>query len=388
MPAHILVADDDQNVRIALAKYIRRLGYTVVEAASGEEALQMLSDPAEPSVDLLLTDIWMPAMSGVELLQAAHQINPDLPVAMITGAATLDSSIAALNAGAYAYLVKPIRNEQVRDVLGRGLRQSEKIRESQALQQDLLAHYQALEQRLLTLQERRRDMSRVVTGDLLAELIRGLRHELGNVTTAIKLNLSVLEEEGDHPVNLHEHLHDLEVSTDHLIGLLGKLREYPKETLVTELIDLRQLLLALPDVARDKIERQKVQLDFSMPDQEVLIQGTPKDLNRAFLHILENAIEASDQIAAPHVRIWAVVGDHNVEVAISDDGPGFPGDVSEEPFSPGYTTKMAGGMMRGLGLGLFLARAIISLHNGCIWLENQAEGGATVHVQLPLARPG
>jgi signal transduction histidine kinase len=388
MPARILVADDDHNVRVTLAKYIRRLGHTVVEAASGEEALQVLSDPAEPSIDVLLTDIWMPAMSGVELLQAAHQINPDLPVAMITGAATLDTSIAALNAGAYAYLVKPIQNKQVRDVLSRGLRRSETLRERQTPPHDLLAHYQSLEQRLFTLQERQRDMSQVVTGDLLAELIRGLRHELGNVTTAIKLNLSVLEEQGDHPANLHQHLHDLETSTDHLIGLLGKLREYPKQAPVTEIIDLRQLLLALPDVARDKIERHRVLLDFSMPEQEVLIQGTPLDLNRAFLHILENAIEASERIAGPHVRISALVVDRNVEVTFSDDGPGFPGDVSAEPFSPGYTTKMAGGMLRGLGRGLFLTRAIINLHNGSIWLENRVEGGASVHVRLPLALPG
>jgi signal transduction histidine kinase len=316
-----------------------------------------------------------------------RQINPDVPVANITGAATLDTSIAALNAGAYAYLIKPIQSEQVRDVLERGLRQREKARERQALHEDLLAHYQALERHLLTLQERQRDMSQVVTGDLLAELIRGLRHELGNATTAIKLNLSVLEEEGDHPANLHEHLKDLEASTDHLIGLLGKLREYPKGNLVTELIDLRQLLLALPDIARDKIERQKVRLDFLIPDQDILVRGTPLDLNRVFLRILENAIEASDQIAEPRVEISAVVGDHSVEVMISDDGPGFPGDVSEEPFSPGYTTKTVGGMMRGLGLGLFLARAVISLHNGCIWLENRAGGGATVHVQLPLTPP-
>jgi len=49
---------------------------------------------------------------------------------------------------------------------------------------------------------------------------------------------------------------------------------------------------------------------------------------------------------------------------------------------------MAGGMLRGLGLGLFLTRAIINLHNGCIWLENRIGGGASVHVRLPLVLPG
>jgi two-component system, sensor histidine kinase and response regulator len=384
MRANILITDDDTSVRIILAKYIRRLGYGVLEADSGAEAIRLLSDSQAPAVDVMLTDIWMPAMSGLNLLKAVHQINPDLPVAMITASASLDTSIAALNEGAYAYLVKPIKSEDVREVLERGIQKSQALREQRTLQ-SLLEQYRELEGDLQALQERQRDVAQVMTDDLLAELIRGLRHELGNTATAIKLNLSVLEEESADPANLREHIQDLEASTDHLIGLLGKLREYPGHSGAPELIDLRQILMSLADMAREKIDRQHVRLEYMLPDDDIWIHGTQLDLSRVFLHILENAIEASADVDQPHIRITVQVTGKEVEVTIADEGHGFPSVGPERLFSPGYTTKTVGGTVRGLGLGLFLARAIVNLHNGQIWLENRPTGGAAVHIQLPLA---
>src|SRR5947209_12132616 len=84
MQAQILVIDDDSHVRFVLAKYIRRLGHAVIEAGSGEEALALLADSAAPSIDLVLTDIWMPQMSGLEVLHTIRKTNPDIPVAILT----------------------------------------------------------------------------------------------------------------------------------------------------------------------------------------------------------------------------------------------------------------------------------------------------------------
>jgi signal transduction histidine kinase len=384
MQAHILVIDDDSHVRFVLAKYIRRLGHTVYEAACGEDALAILSDKHSPTIDLIITDIWMPQMSGLEVLQAVRHMNPELPVAIITGAATLDTSIAAINAGAFAYLTKPIQGNQVKDVISRGLLKRAEQEGSPTSQQELLTRYQQLEQDIERLQERQHEMQHSSTADMLAELIRGLRHELGNATTAIKLNLSVLEDSGS-AASLQEHLRDLQQSTDHLVLLLAKLREYPKHSLSTELVDLRQILTQVGDLVHTGLDQQKLRVNYSLPRYEILIQGAPLDLSRAFMHILENAVEAGEKTGDMRIEVSAKLVDGGVTVTISDNGPGFPDVVLEQPFSPGYTTKTTEGVVRGLGFGLFIARAVIELHEGRIWLENRPSGGADVHVQLPLA---
>jgi signal transduction histidine kinase len=389
MQARILVTDDDKHVRYVLAKYIRRLGYTVVEAASGEEALRILSEAGQPPIDLMLTDIWMPHMTGVDLLEAVRRIDADLPIAMITGSATIDSSIAALNAGAYAYLKKPIQNKQLRDILARGLSRRKEMQEYQAARQQLLERYQELEQRLEAMQEMTSLTSSAAPNDLLAELIRGLRHELGNATTAIKLNLAVLEEEGNNPANLQEHLRDLQASTDHLVDLLGKLREYPRHRLAMEVIDVHHVLLSIEDLAKNQGRPFRARLQYKLPQRDILIQAAPLELGRALTHIVQNAIEASTEAEStngePVIEISAVADEEAVVITISDQGPGFPTEMLEKPFSPGYTTKATGGVLRGLGMGLFMARATVDLHGGRIWLENRPEGGASVHVRLPLA---
>ena len=365
----VLVIDDDPGIRFILAKYVRGWGHKVCEATNGEDAYSLLTDPASPVIDLVLTDLWMPHMSGIDLLRSVRALRPDLPIAVITGSATLDTSIAALNLGAYAYLTKPLQKEQIHDVISRGLVKRE----------EFLAYHTSPE-RLSELDSARSQADRMVE-----ELIRGLRHELGNAATAIKLNLSVLEEQKEAvSPRLKEHLRDLEESTDHIVSLLAKLREYPKHGLATELIDLREVLTSTIGVVRRDADPSKIWVNYSLPHDEILIHGASLDLCRAFVHIVENAVEAQGN--DPHVQIDIATSEDLATVTVSDNGPGFPAAMLEQSFSPGYTTKVIDGVVRGLGFGLFIARAVIEMHGGRIWLENRAEGGASVHVELPLAR--
>lgn len=379
MQAVIVIVDDDAQIRDVLARYARQMGHTVIEGSNGVEALEILADNTQ-TVDLLLTDIMMPRMSGIELLKAAHELLPELPIAMITGAATLDNSIAALNAGAYAYLVKPVKGDEVRDVITRGLRLAEQVRSRQTLESEFMHRYQMLEDQLALLQDERPPNT-----DPLADLIRGLRHELGNATTAIKLNLSVLEQEGGNSVVLREHLSDLETSTDELVALIMRLKQYPRVQALSELVNLREAMNTLAFTAQDKLDENQINLTINVPEEDVFVHGRDLELIRVCGHILDNAIEATTQIGGENVGIDIVADDTAVTISFSDEGPGFPNEIPEEIFSPGYTTKITKGVVRGLGLGLFMARATINLYGGRIWLENRAEGGANVHIRLPLA---
>src|SRR5258708_10730369 len=125
-----------------------------------------------------------------------------------------------------------------------------------------MERYRAVEERLSLLQTSQYSQIAGARADPLSDLIRGLRHELGNATTAIKLNLSVLEQEGGNPAKLREHLQDLEASTDELVSLVTRLKQYPKQQSVHELVDLRQALISLTETSTEKLDRQAIQLDL------------------------------------------------------------------------------------------------------------------------------
>src|SRR5256714_8229248 len=104
--ARLLVAEDEANLRLVIQKELQRLGYRVDVAPDGEAALRRLE---EGNVDVLLCDINMPRMDGMELLRRVHERANPPEVIMLTGHATVETAIEAMKLGAYDYLSKPYR---------------------------------------------------------------------------------------------------------------------------------------------------------------------------------------------------------------------------------------------------------------------------------------
>ncbi len=118
MPARLLVVDDELNIRGALAKILEKAGHTVSAAESGDAALNSLH---EAPFDLIITDLKMVGMSGLELLRAAKQRQPEAEVIMMTAYGTVESAVNAMKAGAYDCLTKPIDPERLLHVAARAL---------------------------------------------------------------------------------------------------------------------------------------------------------------------------------------------------------------------------------------------------------------------------
>jgi two-component system, cell cycle response regulator len=104
---HLLVVDDEETLRSVVSQVLSADGFQVAEAASGEEALEAFRAFSHP---LVITDIRMGGMSGIELLTQIKQHNPDTQVVIMTSHASLDSALTALRAGAYDYLIKPFES--------------------------------------------------------------------------------------------------------------------------------------------------------------------------------------------------------------------------------------------------------------------------------------
>ncbi|MBI5167400.1 MAG: response regulator [candidate division NC10 bacterium] len=116
--ARILVVDDEEPLRQALRDALAALGYGVSVAASGEEALQLLR---ERKFEMMLSDISMPGMSGIELLSLASQIHPDMPVVLLTGYGDVELARSSLQKGAGDFITKPLKLNELPIVIERNL---------------------------------------------------------------------------------------------------------------------------------------------------------------------------------------------------------------------------------------------------------------------------
>jgi DNA-binding NtrC family response regulator len=130
--ARILIVDDQEMMRDSLAGTLAREGHEIVAAGDGPGALSRLS---AGRFDLLITDLKMPRMTGIELLNEAKRIRPDMPVVMMTAFATVQTAVEAMKAGAYDYIQKPFEGEEIKLLVERTLEHNRLKLENQALRQ-------------------------------------------------------------------------------------------------------------------------------------------------------------------------------------------------------------------------------------------------------------
>lgn len=128
--AYILVVDDEGAIRYSISKTLQRVGYQVHTAASGEEALEMMQ---RQDYDVVLTDIRMPGLTGVELLARIKEQAPDAVVILLTGYASLETAIESLRLGAHDYLVKPSSSQDIRQSVAQGLERARNMRHRRVL---------------------------------------------------------------------------------------------------------------------------------------------------------------------------------------------------------------------------------------------------------------
>jgi len=133
-PATLLVADDDPGLRESLERTLTREGYRVVLASDGRAALERVQ---AGGVDLIVTDLRMPGLTGLELLRAAKAIMPDVDVILLTAFGTVEEAVKAMKDGAYDFLTKPFRREQLIKLVDKALERRDLIEQNRALKKQL-----------------------------------------------------------------------------------------------------------------------------------------------------------------------------------------------------------------------------------------------------------
>ena len=130
----ILIADDEEVMRDSLSDWLREDGYDVIAVASGAEAVEKVK--SEPWT-VLMVDLKMPGMDGMEVVRQVKKISPELPIIMVTAYATVDTAVQAMKEGAYDYIAKPFDPEQVGLAIRKIIAHQEVLEENVALRQAL-----------------------------------------------------------------------------------------------------------------------------------------------------------------------------------------------------------------------------------------------------------
>jgi signal transduction histidine kinase len=385
----LLVVDDEESLRITTAAIFENEGYVVDTASSGDEAIDLL---AKEDYDLVLTDLHMEGGDGLSVLNQIRRHAPLTISVVLTGFASVESAIAALQEGAYDYLVKPCDIESMKHTIRRGVEHRRLMLAEQKARADLQQLNLDLEQRI---EERTAELKQlnVELADanrakdvFLATLSHELRTPLTPVVGWIKLLRSgTLDEKSveqaldaiERNAWLQSRLIDDLLDTSRIAT--GKLHFEPKPT------DLNVAVKAAADTVRASAAARNIELSMALWPSSLIVLGEPVRLQQIVWNLVSNAIKFTDP--GGKVNVTTHLDGKQAIFTVVDSGvgiePGFLPHVFDRfRQADGSTSRRHG----GLGLGLAIADALAKMHGG--HLEARSEGvgtGATFSLRMDLA---
>ena len=346
----VLLVDDNPSLVDNLRETLEDEGYAVATAGAVAQALK----EAAAGFDVALVDLKLPDGDGTALTERLRREHPDASIVMLTGNATVETAVAAVRAGAFAYLVKPCSTPDL-----------------------LLTLEQALRQ--VRLQAEKRELARRASvAEKLAAvgtMTAGLSHEIRNPLNAAALQLVVLERRVRKLArgNQASLLEPLQLVRDEIARLEHLLQDFlqfarPRE-LSTVPLELEPLIAAVTDLLVGEAERRGVRLERELPPDLPRVQGEDERLRQVVMNLALNALEATPK--GGQVRIVARKRPEDVWIAVDDSGPGIDDQIRERIFEPFFSTKASGS-----GLGLPIVHAIVTQHGGAVGADASPLGGA------------
>lgn len=374
MKEKILLVDDEEGIRRVLAITLEDEGYEVLTAESGEEALRRFE---EALPQLVLTDIKMPGMDGVELLQLIKERSPDTEVIMMTGHGDMELAIKSLQFDAADFITKPIHDEALEVALRRA-------KERIALKEQVRLYTQNLEQLVAEKTRQLLDAERLAA---IGQTVATLAHAIKNIIGGLKGGMYVLEKgiELDNKTYISQGWAMLKGNVGKITNLALDLLNYAKErTPDYQRCNANQPLREVAELMRNRAEecgvRLRVELDESLGD----ILMDPEAIHCCLLNLASNAVDAcvcgggcgqppEVVLRSRRVHSWGV------EYQVIDNGCGLDEETQSKIFKAFFSTKGT----KGTGLGLMITKKIVAEHGGEIELASRKGEGTVFTVRLP-----
>ncbi len=371
----VLVVDDELGPRESL-RILLKQKYEVVAVDSVPAALEVI-ERRRP--DLVISDIRMPGMNGIEGLRRIREVDPDVAVIMLTGYADLATARAAMQLDATDYVSKPFDVDEMLQTVERGIETTDRRRARTCAAGELQRLNEELQRRL----EESRRMA--ILGLTSAQMVHDISNPLTIVIGYLDLLNLLLERDsqGTASGEAREYLESIRSNLRHCTEVLQSWRSLGnKGALRLEPIRISELLGVIVRDARPLTGTHVIELAMDDAARQLTWVGDRVHLRRALENIVRNAVQALPPRGG-RVDVRASCTKEELVITVQDNGCGIAAEDLPRVFDP-FFTKGKG--ERGTGLGLFIARQVVEDHDGRIEIASRPGEGTTVRIFLPLNR--
>jgi signal transduction histidine kinase len=373
----ILVIDHELGMRVGCQRALQSQGYHVDTAPNGMEGLEKLR---ANGYGLILLDMMMPGISGLEMLDRIAQLDPSIVCVIITGYATVELAVRAIKKGAYDFITKPFDSDTLTLTVEQGM---EKRRLS--LQALRLA---ALEAKARELALQKRELERL--DKMKSTFTLMVAHELRAPVAAIQSYLRLILDGYIPPERQHEYLAkaeqralaQLELVTDLLD--LARLQD-PDIKVEIEHVRMDQVLDETIDAMAARADEKSIQVRLDIAPELPPVSVNARHAKELWTNLISNAIKYTPE--GGQVGITITEQDGSLVGTVSDTGIGIAEEEIGLIFEDFYRSKAGKAYTQmGTGLGLSIVKRILETYEGSIGVQSQVGEGTCFTFTLPLER--
>jgi two-component system, NtrC family, sensor kinase len=375
----VLLVDDEVEFRSILGKRLARRGLHAREAPGGEEALRLLD---QETVDVVVLDVKMPGMDGIETLKRIKRRHPDIEVILLTGHAKPQDGVAGIKSGAFDYLSKPVEFEHLIRKITQAHNKIKRIR----AEKEEVAFRERMKQQMVVAE-------RLVA---LGTMATGVAHEINNPLAIVQESagwlrqiLATTEMQGiprraDFEKALdriHKAVHRARKITQQLLQVVKtQITEMPAPTSLTE-VSLKELVEECVALVEAEATLKGITISLTSAEPHPRAWTDPYRLLQVLLNLFTNSIQAT--AAGGRITVTLRASLEEAQIVLQDTGCGIPKENLSRIFEPFFTTKPVGG---GTGMGLYVSWGIVNQLGGLISVESQPGSGTTFTITLPVKK--
>lgn len=371
----LLLIDDEEGIRKVLGLTLADAGWNVCAAASAEEALALFRQHDFP---IVLTDIKMPGMDGLELLKVLKEIKPETEVVLMTGHGDLDLAIQGIKLDAADFVTKPIHDDALDIALARA-------RERWTMRRAIREHTEHLQE---LVEQKTRELLAAERLATIGQTVADLSHSIKNMASGLEGSLFLLRQglDTDHRDYLEQGWEMLEANVQKLKNLsLDMLRFARVEELHPCPTDPALPARQVVELFQVKAAERGVELRLETHHKLPLVDLDAEAVHRCLMDLVSNALDAcsaagfSRETPGGSVLVQVGISSEGISYLVKDNGCGIDENTLPRLFSAFFSTKGN----NGSGLGLVAVKKTVQAHGGIIDVQTLLDAGSEFKITIP-----
>lgn len=374
---NILLIEDELEVR---ESYVDMFGFLNLEVDTAENGKKGLEKLEKKHYDIILTDLNMPEIDGLETMRRVKKKDPEIEVIVITGFATIENAVDAMKQGAFDYITKPVSLEHVKIVMNKCIQKIMARRENQTLR-DTNSQLREL-------------------NELKDKFITITNHELRTPLAVLRgyFDLIEMELESSDNADLVEYAGIINHTITEMMDMIESMHDLTSfkkyvSKLDRAIVDINDIVNEVTKEVRVLFENRNIQFDIQTEGKPLTAFIDKKMIFKAVRELIQNALKYTDKGGAVSVTSQSIPARKQIYLSVKDSGIGIPMDKQDLIFEAFYevqdvlhhSTSKTEFMGGGIGVGLSLTKEIVESNGGELAVESQPGKGSTFTIILPIA---